>query len=82
MVGARQRVWFELTDNLLDLKDRILEVTPELSKNARAHRVFLTPLEVMLFREQLIVRAPGTRLVFPNPEGKQWTANRSEIACG
>lgn len=39
MVGARQRVWFELTDNLLDLKDGILEITPELAKNARAHRV-------------------------------------------
>ena len=76
MVGARQRVWFELTDNLLDLKDGILEITPELAKNARAHRVFLTPLEVKLFREQLLVRAPGTRLVFPTAEGKQWTANR------
>ena len=76
MVGARQRVWFELTDDLLDLQNGILEIPSELSKNARAHRVFLTPLEVMLFREQMLVRAPGTRLVFPTAEGKQWTANR------
>jgi integrase len=27
----------------------------------------------MLFREQLLIRAPGTRLVFPTATGKQWT---------
>jgi len=75
MVGARQHVWFEMTDDLLDLQNGILEIPPELAKNARAHRVFLTPLEVKLFREQLLVRAPGTPLVFPTPTGQSW--NRS-----
>jgi hypothetical protein len=39
MVGVRQRVWFEMTDDLLDFENAILEIPPELSKNARAHRV-------------------------------------------
>jgi integrase len=35
--------------------------------------VHLTPVEVSLFREQLLARAPGTRLVFPTVTGKRWT---------
>jgi integrase len=27
-------------------------------------------------REQRLVRAPGTQLLFPTPEGKRWSANR------
>lgn len=73
MVGARQRVWFELTDDLLDLKSATMEIPPALSKSRRAHRIYLTGLEASLFREQLLVRAPGTRLVFPTPTGRRWT---------
>jgi len=72
-VGARQNVWFNLTDDLLDLRHGTLTVPAELAKNKREHRVFLTPVEVQLLREQLLVRAPGTSLVFPTPTGKQWT---------
>jgi integrase len=72
-VGARQNVWFHLTDDLLDLRDGTLTVPAELSKNRREHRVFLTQLEAQLLREQLLVRAPGTALVFPTPTGKHWT---------
>ena len=39
-VGACQHVWFEMTDDLLELQNGILEIPPELAKNARAHRVF------------------------------------------
>jgi integrase len=73
MVGARQRVWFELTDDLLDLETAAMTIPPRLSKNRRAHRIYLTDLEVGLFREQLLARAPGTALVFPTPTGRAWT---------
>jgi integrase len=73
MVGARQRVWFELTDDLVDLDRAAMTIPPRLSKNRRAHRVYLTDLEAALFREQLLARAPGTPLVFPTPTGRAWT---------
>jgi integrase len=74
-VGARQNVWFRLTDDLLDLRGRTLTVPAELAKNKREHRVFLTQVETKLLREQLLVRAGGTPLVFPTVTGKPW--NRS-----
>jgi integrase len=73
MIGARQRVWFEMTDDLLDLRDGALSIPGWLSKNGRPHRIYLTGIETSLFREQLMVRAKGTALVFPTPTGKQWT---------
>jgi len=73
MVGARQRVWFEMTDELLDLSSGTLSIPSWLSKNRKPHQVFLTALEVQLFREQLLARARGASLVFPTPTGKQWT---------
>jgi len=72
-VGARQRVWFGLTDDLVDLDGAAMTIPPRLSKNRRAHRVYLTDLEAGLFREQLLARAPGTALVFPSPTGREWT---------
>jgi integrase len=72
-VGARQNFWFKLTDDLLDLRGRTLTVPAELAKNKREHRVFLTEVEAKLLREQLLVRAKGTHLVFPTITGKQWT---------
>lgn len=72
-VGARQHLWFNLDDRMLDLDHAALNVPRELAKNRRAHRVQLTPVEVKLFREQLLARAPGTRLVFPTVTGKRWT---------
>jgi integrase len=52
---------------------RSLNIPGALAKNRRAHRIYLTDHEVGLFREQLMVRAPGVALVFPTPTGKQWT---------
>ncbi len=72
-VGARQNVWFNLTDDLLDLRRKTLMVPAELSKNKREHRVFLTRVEAKLLREQLLMRAMGTPLVFPTVTGKAWT---------
>lgn len=73
MVGQRERVWFEMTDDQLDLKTATLSVPAAQSKNKRPHQLYLTGIELKLFREQLLIRAPGTRLVFPTPTGKQWT---------
>jgi integrase len=73
MVGQRQRVWFEMTDDLLDLKAGTLAIPARLAKNGKPHQIYLTPTEVGLFREQLVARAPATALVFPTPTGKQWT---------
>ena len=73
MVGQRQRVWFEMTDDLLDLKAGTLAIPAWLAKNGKPHQIYLTPTEVALFLEQLIARAPRTALVFPTPTGKQWT---------
>jgi integrase len=72
-VGARQHFWFSLTTDMLDLDHRALEVPQALAKNRREHRIQLTPVEVKLFREQLLARAGSTRLVFPTITGKQWT---------
>jgi integrase len=73
MVGARQQVWFAMTDQMLDLQSCALNVPAVLAKNRREHRVYLTDIEVALFREQLLVRAPSVDLVFPTPTGKAWT---------
>jgi integrase len=73
IVGARQRVWFEMTDDLLDLRNGTLSIPAWLAKNGREHQIYFTPLETTLFREQLMVRAVGTPLVFPTPTGRQWT---------
>lgn len=75
-VGARQNVWFNLTDAMLDLRAGTLTIPSALAKRRRDHRIYLTELEVALLREQLMVRAPGTGLVFPTVEGRKWKANR------
>jgi integrase len=76
MVGPRQRVWFHLTDEMLDLRAGTMTIPAWLAKSGREHTIYFNDLEVGLVREQLLARAPGTRLVFPTAEGKQWQANR------
>jgi integrase len=75
-VGCRQNVWFNLTDEMVDLKAGTMTIPAALAKRRREHRIYLTELEVGLLREQLLARAPGTSLVFPTVEGKKWAANR------
>jgi integrase len=75
-VGCRQSVWFNLTDEMLDLEAGTLTIPAALAKRQGEHRIHLTELEVKLLREQLLVRPAGTNLVFPTLEGKRWTANR------
>ena len=76
MVGPRQKVWFNLTDAMLDLKAGTMTIPASLAKSGRTHTIYLNDLEAGLVREQLLARAAGTRLVFPTVEAKQWTANR------
>jgi len=76
MVGPRQKVWFSLTDAMLDLRARTMTIPASLAKSGREHCIYFNDLEALLIREQLLARAPGTSLVFPTPEGKAWTANR------
>jgi hypothetical protein len=56
-VGARQNFWFNLTEDLLDLRAETLTVPAELAKNRKEQRVYLTEIETQLLREQLLVRA-------------------------
>jgi integrase len=81
-VGARQSFWFHLTDEMLDLDGGTMPIPAELAKNRREHRVYLTESEVKLFREQLLARAPGTRLVFPNRKASNRIALGSATECG
>jgi len=73
MIGARQRVWFELTDDLVNVDGGTMAVPARLAKNRRDHVVYLTGIESRLFREQLLARPRVTTLVFPTPTGKRWT---------
>jgi integrase len=75
-VGARQRVWFVMTEDLVDLDAATLTIPPELNKNRRPQRVALTGIEVDLFAEQLHARPSRTRLIFPNQRAGQWNRHR------
>jgi integrase len=75
-VGCRQNVWFNLTDDMIDLKEATITIPARLAKRRREHRIYLTELEASLLREQLLARAAGTSLVFPTVEGNKWAANR------
>jgi integrase len=75
-VGCRQNVWFNLTDEMVDLKAATITIPARFAKRRREHRIYLTELEASLLREQLLARAAGTSLVFPTVEGHKWAANR------
>jgi integrase len=70
--GLRIGEAFTLTDERLDLHAGSALVTAELAKERLPKQVALDAEEIMLLREQLLVRAPGTRLVFPTKTGRPW----------
>jgi integrase len=78
-VGARQHVWFAMTDDMLDLDKSTIRIDRALAKNRKAAVIHLTPVEVRLFREQLLARAADTPLVFPTITGRPW--NRSGFSA-
>jgi hypothetical protein len=47
-VGVRQNAWFNLTDDMLDLKAATLTIPARLAKRRREHRIYLTELEASL----------------------------------
>ena len=71
--GARLREWTTLTDDRLDLDAGTMFVPAELTKEGRDKLIPLLPAEVRAMRRQLLVRAPGTRLVAPKAQGSQFT---------
>jgi integrase len=78
--GLRCGEAFSLTDDRLDLQRATDDlpahgtatVTAELAKERLAKQVALDAQDVALLREQLLARAPGTRLVFPTATGRAW----------
>jgi hypothetical protein len=64
-VGARQNVWFNLTDDMVDLRRGTMTIPSALAKNRLEHLIYLTRLEASLLSELLMVRVPGASLVFP-----------------
>jgi integrase len=75
-IGFRQNVWFELTDEMLDLRAETITIPAWLAKSRREHCIYPNAVEMKFLREQLVVRVAGTNLVFPTVEGKKWAANR------
>ena len=71
-VGARQTFWFNLTDDMLDLEGTERCRSRRSCRRTGGSIGLPHSVEVSLLREQLLVRAPGARLVFPIPTGKQW----------
>ena len=78
--GFRIGELFTLTDARLDLHAATRDapahgaalVTAELAKERLPKQVALDADQVRICREQLLARAPGTRLVFPTKTGQAW----------
>jgi hypothetical protein len=70
--GARLREWTTLTDDRLDLERGTMFVPAECTKEGRDKTIPLLPAEVRKLRRQLVVRAPGTRLVAPKAKGSEF----------
>jgi integrase len=75
-VGCRQNVWFNLTDEMVELERGTLTIPAQLAKSRREHRIYLTDLELDLLRGQMASRPSRGGFVFTTVEGKQWAANR------
>jgi integrase len=71
-VGLRVNELWTLTEERVDLEAATVFVPAHLAKERRDKLVPLLPAEVRLLREQLLARAPGTRLVFPTKTGRPW----------
>lgn len=74
MTGLRQGELLTLKDHQLNLEEGWLQVERGKTENAR-RKIYLLSEVVSLLREQLVVRSPGTALVFPTMNGYQWNPN-------
>jgi integrase len=64
-----------LTDDRVDTDRGTIFVPAALNKEKRDKTIMLMPGEVLHLKEQLLLRRPGTRLLFPNPAGERWNEN-------
>jgi len=71
--GNRISELFTLTDDRVDLRNRMLVIRADLCKERRRKLISLTIEETQLLREQLVARAAGSTLVFPKRHGSQWS---------
>jgi integrase len=72
-VGLRFTEAATLTDDRVDLAEGIIFIPSRLNKSRRPKPILLASCEVQLLREQLMVRPPGTRLVFPAASGSAYS---------
>jgi integrase len=71
-VGLRIGEALTLTDDRVDLKTGHLFIPASLCKERRDKLVELAPFERDLLAEQLLVRTPGTAVVFPRAGGRRY----------
>jgi integrase len=74
-IGARIMSLLRATDDWLDLDAKTLTIPAANHKSGNVAGDLTLDLldeEVLLLREQLLARAPGTRLLFPRKGGSPW----------
>jgi integrase len=68
-VGLRFTEAVTLTDDRVDLEAGTVFIPARINKSRRPKPIPLARIEVQLLREQLMVRPPGTRVVFASERG-------------
>ncbi|HEU5478045.1 MAG TPA: tyrosine-type recombinase/integrase [Gaiellaceae bacterium] len=68
-VGLRFTEAVTLTDDRVDLDGSTIVIPGRLNKSRKPKPIPLARIEVQLLREQLLVRPPGTRVVFATEKG-------------
>lgn len=71
--GFRFTEAMTLTDDRVDLDGAQLLIPRDLNKGRKTKGIELARIEVQLLREQLLARPAGTRLLFPNAKGGQYS---------
>jgi integrase len=71
-VGFRVNELFTLTDDRVDLRNGLVFIPEHINKSRKDKHIPLTAAETDILREQLLVRCPGTDLVFPKRQGGMW----------
>jgi integrase len=72
-VGLRFSEAVTLTDDRVDLEAGMIFIPGRLNKSRRPKPIPLARVEIQLLREQLLVRPPGTRVVFASEKGGVYT---------
>lgn len=72
-VGLRFTEAMTLTDDRVDLEAGEIHIPRDVNKSRTAKPISLARAEVQLLREQLLVRPPGTRVVFATEKGGRYS---------